>query len=151
MHHLRLIAITLTLGLGVCLSAPLQAEVYKWVDENGKTQFSDKPPANKTAENISQKVEQTNIDENSGNVSRSVDSGEKTNDEIQLEKKRKAEEQRRKGPACNQLRKEIHLIESGHPVSFLDENGNDTKVAEKDRAKKLAEWKAHYAELGCEP
>jgi hypothetical protein len=34
------------------------AEVYKWVDENGKTQFSDKPPPNQ------KNVKQLNINSN---------------------------------------------------------------------------------------
>lgn len=32
------------------------AEVYRWVDENGNTQFSDKPPAKTKAESIELKV-----------------------------------------------------------------------------------------------
>lgn len=41
----RLIA--LFLGMAFALAGiAAHAEVYKWVDENGKTQFSDKPPPN---------------------------------------------------------------------------------------------------------
>ena len=35
-----LVAIALTL----CLALPASAQTYKWVDENGKVQYSDKPP-----------------------------------------------------------------------------------------------------------
>lgn len=36
----RLLALTLALVLG----APVQAQLYKWVDSNGRVQYSDKPP-----------------------------------------------------------------------------------------------------------
>lgn len=39
-------ALTLTLALAALatLGTPAHAEVYKWVDANGRVQFSDKPP-----------------------------------------------------------------------------------------------------------
>ena len=41
----RLFAVFLGAAFALAGTAA-HAEVYKWVDENGKTQFSDKPPAN---------------------------------------------------------------------------------------------------------
>ena len=41
----RLIA----LGLLLCAAAAAQAQQYRWVDEKGRVQFSDTPPANATA------------------------------------------------------------------------------------------------------
>ena len=35
--------------IGAVLSAPLAAEVYKWVDENGITHYGEHPPANASA------------------------------------------------------------------------------------------------------
>ena len=147
----RLIATVLALGL--CTVISTHAEVYKWVDENGKTQFSDKPPADKPAEAIGEALSKTNIDTDSSRVVRTAASaeGEQTPDEAQLEAQQAAERQQRLAPRCKQLRKEIAIIESGRAVSFLDENGNEITVRESERPQKLAEWKAHYAELGCPP
>ena len=36
----------------LCASFGLQAGVYKWVDENGRTHFSDKPPPNQQKRNV---------------------------------------------------------------------------------------------------
>lgn len=132
------------------LSTASIAEVYKWVDENGKVRFSDKAPDDKPAESIGAKLEQTNIDSNSKNVTATFSGSTKTQDEIDLEERKKSERESAIGPICKKLKKEIHMIESGQPVAFLDENGAEQIVLEKDRGVKLAEWKAQYSEIGCE-
>lgn len=37
-------------------SAPVSAEIFRWVDENGKIHFSDKPPANGKAETMELRI-----------------------------------------------------------------------------------------------
>ena len=44
----KLILLTATIALPLVASA----QVYKWVDENGKTHFSDQPPAKNTANQV---------------------------------------------------------------------------------------------------
>ena len=34
----------IAIGLALCLALPVSAQMYKWVDANGKVQYSDKPP-----------------------------------------------------------------------------------------------------------
>jgi hypothetical protein len=34
----------MTIGLTLCLALPAAAQMYKWVDSNGKIHYSDKPP-----------------------------------------------------------------------------------------------------------
>lgn len=53
----RLLAVFLGVAFALAGNAA-RAEVYKWVDENGKTQFSDKPPPNQ------KNVKQLNINTN---------------------------------------------------------------------------------------
>jgi len=36
--------ITVAMGLALCVALPASAQMYKWVDSNGKVQYSDKPP-----------------------------------------------------------------------------------------------------------
>lgn len=36
--------LSVALWLALCLAAPVSAQLYKWVDANGKVQYSDKPP-----------------------------------------------------------------------------------------------------------
>lgn len=35
---------SVAIGLMLCLALPASAQLYKWVDSNGKVQYSDKPP-----------------------------------------------------------------------------------------------------------
>ena len=36
--------LSMVLGLALCVALPASAQMYKWVDANGKVQYSDKPP-----------------------------------------------------------------------------------------------------------
>ena len=36
--------LSVALSLALCLALPASAQMYKWVDANGKVQYSDKPP-----------------------------------------------------------------------------------------------------------
>lgn len=36
--------ITVAVSLALCMALPASAQMYKWVDSNGKVQYSDKPP-----------------------------------------------------------------------------------------------------------
>lgn len=125
-------------------------EVYKWVDETGKTHFGDKAPEKAAAENISQSVEKTNLDTSAKNTTASfVGNEKKTQDEINLEKQKDAEKQAAIAEPCSRLKKDIDLIATGRRVAFYDENGKEYNVPEKDRPKKLEELKALYKKVGC--
>lgn len=135
------------------LSVPALAEVYKWVDENGKVHFGDRAPADKPAENIADSLEKTNVDEASKQHASSLgtpDSSRKTADEelLVLRKRQALEEQI--GKRCRTWLEEIKTIARGDPVRFLDEEGNEEVVMERDRGKKLLEWKEGYRQYGCE-
>jgi hypothetical protein len=123
----------------------LHAEVYKWIDENGKPQFSDKPPAEKKAESIGQTLEKTNVDYGSGKIKKSVVfNKEKTEDEKNMEKKKLQKMEEEYGPRCKKMKEDIAAIARG------DENGKEELVLERDRGKKLEEWKGYYQRSGCE-
>lgn len=36
--------LSVAISLALCVALPASAEMYKWVDSNGKVQYSDKPP-----------------------------------------------------------------------------------------------------------
>ncbi len=40
----RLSAATILVLIALCVALPASAQMYKWVDEHGKVQYSDKPP-----------------------------------------------------------------------------------------------------------
>jgi hypothetical protein len=132
------------------LCRSVTADVYKWVDENGKTRFSDKAPAEKPAENIESKLKKTNVDEASKNLgSFSATTTEKTEDEKALEKKKLQDLQNAIGPRCKKMKEDIQAIARGDRGSFVDESGKEELVLERDRGKKLEEWRSNYTKYGC--
>ncbi|HRF87700.1 MAG TPA: DUF4124 domain-containing protein, partial [Pseudomonadales bacterium] len=74
MRKMFLLSMLLLVGVSA------QAEVYKWMDENGKVHFGDRAPAEKKVEAIDDKLNKVNIDHGSSNtaVSSVVVSTEKT-------------------------------------------------------------------------
>jgi hypothetical protein len=126
------------------------ADVYKWTDENGKTRFSDKPPQERKADNIEKELQRTNVDSASGKmVSDVVSSSERTEDEKLLEQKKRQKLEDAIGSKCKKMKEDIQAIARGDRGSFLDENGKEELVLERDRGKKLEEWKSNYRKFGC--
>jgi len=134
----------------------LVADVYKWVDENGKVRFSDKAPAEKQAENIENELKKTNVDEASKNLSTSSasttekKSTKKTVDEELLDLKKRKQLEESIGKKCRKWQEDINIIASGAFVAFYDKDGKEEMVLERDRGKKLEEWKDSYRKSDCE-
>ncbi|WP_426369037.1 DUF4124 domain-containing protein [Pseudocolwellia sp. HL-MZ7] len=61
------------------LSEPATSEIYKWVDENGKVHFSDKPPATDNVETLD---EQELADRTSSYTNVSIDSAVNLSSEL---------------------------------------------------------------------
>lgn len=145
MRKMFLLSMLLLVGVSA------QAEVYKWMDENGKVHFGDRAPAEKV-EAIDDKLNKVNIDHGSSNtaVSSVVVSTEKTQDEKNLEAKKKKELEKAIGERCKKWEKDIAAIARGDRGIFLDENGNEEIVLERDRGKKLEEWRREYMRSSCQ-
>lgn len=146
MRKMFLLSMLLLVGVSA------QAEVYKWVDENGKVHFGDRAPAEKKVEAMDEKLNKVNIDHGSSNtaVSSAVVSTEKTQDEKNLEAKKKKELEKAIGERCKKWEKDIAAIARGDRGIFLDENGNEEIVLERDRGKKLEEWRREYMRSSCQ-
>jgi hypothetical protein len=120
------------------------AEVYRWVDKNGKVHFTDRKPAAE-AENITAEVKSQNIDTSSGELQKLTsmrEQEEKAKQEkiqqeqkIQQERKEKLAELNR--PACERAKIRLKKI-SGHIV-FTDEQGRAVTVTEKERQQMVAD------------
>ena len=139
-----------TLFLLLIIHQTASAEVYKWIDETGKTRFSDKAPDKTTAESIGEKLQKTNLDDSSKKLNTSFVSTEKNQDEKNHEAELAQKKKEANAPICAKLKEGIDLISSGNRVAFTDENGKEITVLEKDRAKELEKWQADYKKFDCE-
>lgn len=134
---------TLLFILLASLSFHGMAEVYRWVDKDGKVHFTDKPPA-ANAENITEQVSKQNLDT----------SREELNKLEQLHRETAAQ-QRRGQPQQEQTTAQAYaqatrcaaaqtrLKNISRNVIFLDEKGKVVKVNEKERQEMVAEVKAY--------
>lgn len=102
-----------TLFLILILCSPAWAEIYKYVDENGKTHFTDKPPASQKAEQleIEEPVKHGTppIDEKAAKALFEEDS--KRREQIRKERKvaaqKRANEKAAKVAACDKAKSEL--------------------------------------------
>lgn len=139
----------LSLTLLLCVS--VQAKVYKWVDADGKVHFGDRAPENKKSETIDEHLNQVNIDHGSSAApARTAATTEKTQDEKNLEAQKKRELEKAIGPRCKKWKSDIAAIARGDRGRFIGEDGKEEVVLEKDRGKKLEEWRSDYLQSNCQ-
>ena len=122
------------------------AEIYRWVDKDGKVHFTDRK-ASPEAENITKEVKTQNIDTSSGEIQKiaAMREAEAKDQQEQLlqEQKRKQEHKEKLAELnksnCEKARKKLEDI-SGYVV-FTDEQRRAIKVTEKERQQMVAELK----------
>lgn len=137
-----LLLLLLSLGPGV------EADVYRWEDENGRVHFGDRPPASEAADITT--VETQNSPPSSsvsapGQSDRAV-ARQRLLDQYQKERdakkeatqKKRAEEERRT-QLCVQARAELENYQT-HPVLYeMAPNGERRYLSDAERAQTIAE------------
>ena len=135
------------------MTAPVHAQLYKWVDEQGKVHYSDQPPSGKV------KSESTLSLPSPPGAASSPDSG-KTWQEKELEfqkrktgaaeaeaKKQKAEQEAKtKRENCEKAKNQLSQLESSAPVYTYDEKVGRTYLNEAQRAEAIARARKSVAE-----
>lgn len=127
-----------------CCSHWASAQVYRWVDENGKVHYTDKKPATE-AEDVTQQVSKQNIDTSSAELRKVEQILRKENDaDREYQQAREAEDAQRRAAICKAAQARLKAI-SGY-VIFHDDEGKVIKVTEQERQQKVADVKAVIAE-----
>ena len=108
------------------------AQVYKWVDANGKVHYSDKPPPKSGVEVTEATVELENVDKAYPTVSEQPEGFAATDPAATARSERKQKSERQQQRACAQARHDLKLL-SGRVV-YYDDEGNALNVTEKQRA-----------------
>ena len=121
----------------VLISPSGNAEVYKWVDEQGNTHFGDRPPQKEKATDLSGTLKPLNIstDLSNPNMIRNAEQArqDELNQKAQTQHKQAASQSEQKQQYCKQAKKRLYDI-SG-PVVFYDDEGKVVEVTEKERAR----------------
>ncbi|HSC68609.1 MAG TPA: DUF4124 domain-containing protein [Cellvibrio sp.] len=132
----------LALGLSV-VALTTQAEIYRWVDKEGKVHFTDKKPAPE-AENITRQVKSHNTDTSSSELQKLTLMREQEEKERREQLRReeqalKPQREKQRQVFCEKQRERLRNI-SGYVV-FVDDNGRAVPVTEKERQQKVADLK----------
>jgi len=135
----------MVLALAAC-AASVQAQVFKWVDKDGKVQYSDQPPPPDASKSALQKVISTSTpDAPSGKAAeKAPDKGkefEKRRSES-AEKQKKGDEAaklgRQKQESCDDARANLKSLEAGGRLSKADASGERYFLDDDQRQKEIA-------------
>ena len=123
------------LGLAMCLFLvlPVQAEVYKWTDEQGRVHFSDKPPSKDvpeyqlrtpaSAESTSSQESLTDAERRARQKKLSDSLEADRRDKEQAEAKRK-DQQAKREHNCMVARKQLSATKKYNKIFEYDQQGN---------------------------
>ena len=130
------IRIACTLLLILPFSISTSAEIYRWIDAQGKTHFSEHPPGDQVkSEEVSSQLSPLNRDSSSEETKKlqQLFKGA-TPEEQALQQQEKAQQQQRdqqKNLVCNKAKKQLQILKG--PVYFTDNNGKEYSVSEEER------------------
>ncbi len=132
------------LALGLALATPLQAgEIYKWVDEEGVTHYSQEPPPSGDATRVGVDAPP---DEELERERREMEAtGERL--KAQREERREAEQQGRKNAEereqseqrCADLRSSLKKLTENRRLLVPDGEGGVRRMPEEERQERVAE------------
>ncbi|TNF97558.1 MAG: DUF4124 domain-containing protein [Gammaproteobacteria bacterium] len=134
----------LSLFLLFFLSVANSGEIYKWVDERGRTHYGDRP-TNDNAKKIELEVDQT---QNTEVSDKQVNLQEKVLKAYDRKRAWKEQEQRKKEEQktqrkieCAKIRIKLKEYKDGFRIYTEDDQGNRTYISEEQRAKDEKEMK----------
>ncbi len=138
-------------ALGLVLSVPLQAdEIYKWVDEEGVTHYSQQPPPSGDATRVG--VDTPSEEEVQRERQEMEEIGERL--EAQREERRETEEQAREDASereqreqrCADLRSSLEKLTENRRLLVPDGEGGVRRLPEEERRERVAERRRQIEE-----
>lgn len=138
--HLRLVCLTFMLSL---FATAAFAEIYKWVDENGQTHYSQQAPRDIPATviktppppAIDPNIAQQQVDE--------LITQQEAEDQVQLEQqnqqKIEAEKVADQQKNCEIAKQQLEQYQNNPGRRIMDADGNVTRLAEEERQQKIQE------------
>ncbi len=135
------------------MASPAHAQLYKWVDEQGKVHYSDQPPSGKAKSESTLNIPTQPGAASSPDSSKSWQEKEldfqkrKTSAAEAEAKKQKAEQEAKtKRENCEKAKNQLSQLESIAPVYTYDEKVGRTYLNEAQRAEAIAQARKSVAE-----
>jgi hypothetical protein len=144
--------IQLFIALAVLLAAAtVAAQVYKWVDKDGKVQFSDTPPPDAKTE-----AKKIDVKPASGSTAAATKSLAEKSKEFDKRKAAEAEKAKKAGEeektkaqnqeACETAKAYANDLQSGRPINRSNAQGERSFMSDEERAAELAKARSTMAE-----
>jgi len=126
-----------------------QAQVYKWVDENGKVQYGDRPPDAKKAAPVNVMPGPADAP-----VAKPDDWKQK---DLDFQRRKIGRERQEQGPAaqqreayraskCSESQRRLGILQEQLPVYQRNDKGERVYVEDKDRSRMMDELRGSIAE-----
>src|SRR4030065_1148921 len=140
------------IGLILLFSVTANAQIYKWVDENGKTQYTDRPPPSGVAKegqrlNIKSAPASVNNEtsraKNLAEERLEFDKRQQQKKEAEISQQAKAQEDKKK---CIDAQGQLRIYTDSPRLTVPDGAGGITYVDDEMRQKKIAEANKAIAE-----
>jgi len=140
--HLGLVCLTFMLSL---FASATFAEIYKWVDENGQTHYTQQAPRDvpatvitpPTSPAISPNAAQQEVDD----LIKQQESEEKMSLEQQKQQQIAAENKAEQEKNCKIAQQQLQQYQNNPNRRIMDADGNVTRLAEEERQQKIQESK----------
>lgn len=133
-------------------AASASAEMYRWVDAQGKVHYSDQPPTEKSKSsktlNIPNQTAAPAADANKSWQEKDLDFKKRqaATAETDAKKKKEADEAKSKIENCDRAKKSLKALEEGGRIKTYDDKGNQTIMDDAQRTKALADAKKSVSE-----
>ena len=148
----KLLAFTAVLFYSSLFTAPVSAEMYRWVDAQGKVHYSDQAPtqtpkSSKTL-NISSRPAAPVAESTKTWQEKELDYKKRQTAaaENETKKKKEADDAKAKLENCDKAKKAQKTLEDGSRINTYDDKGNRSVMDDTQRAKAMGEAKKSVSE-----
>lgn len=144
-------ALFLLILLSACIFSPcqLQAGVYKWVDENGRVHFSDRPTASESTEVRIKQQERTAPSADQHNrklkMQRMLDVYQEEREEKREAKQKQQEAKTRRKQNCARAKDRYNSHVRARGIYNYDKNGERQYLSDDERARHMKSLKSEIS------
>jgi hypothetical protein len=128
-------------GSLLCLATPAMAKLYKWVDENGVTQYTQTPPPKGDFSQVKPPPKPAvDPQQAQSEMEKRLEAFQQRRDDAaksKTEADKQAAEQSEKAVKCEKARKNLAFLESHPRIRTTDKGGNATLLPEEKRQEKI--------------
>ncbi|WP_126453965.1 DUF4124 domain-containing protein [Sulfuriflexus mobilis] len=127
----------------LCLASPAMATLYKWVDENGITQYTQTPPPKGDFSQVTPPpkpaVDPQQVQSELEKRLEGFQERRENEAKAKAEADKKAAEQAEQAAKCEQARKNLTFLQTHPRIRAIDKDGKATQLAEEERQARITQ------------